>query len=600
MEPILTVPAREPPRPRTESSGTGDRGLSGIIAAAFHLHMDKSRTRIGFVMLAFLGVFSAIAAQLVNFAVRADPVGTVRHSASMEIAAVRPNIVDRNGALLATDITVPSLYAEPRNLVDVDEAVELINATFPDLDARELYEKLSSNKGFVWIKREITPEQQAQVHRLGIPGIGFLSEQKRVYPNGPEAAHVLGFANIDNVGIAGMEKFIDSLGLRDLSGAGFTFNPADLKPVQLSLDLRVQHVLRDELQKAISKFKAKAAAGMVYDVTTGEVVALTSLPDFDPNNPVEALRDDRINRICVGTYEMGSTFKALTLAMALDSGRFTINDTFDARNNLQYGRFSIGDYHGTHRVLTMPEVFVHSSNIGVARMAVGVGVEAHKAFLKKMGQLDRMVTELPESAPPQIPSRWGELNSVTISYGHGLAVTPLQAVAAVGALVNGGRLIHPTFLKRSADDAAKDAPQVISDTTSEAMRYVMRLNAVKGSAARAAINGFYVGGKTGSAEKVVNGKYSDSRLFNTFMAIAPADRPKYLFLVTLDEPQGLPETHGYATAGWTAAPVAGAMIERAAPLLGLPPMFEPPVNPFPQIAKLKPWGLETTGSVRVD
>lgn len=554
--------------------------------------IDKSFSRIFLVMFCFSLVFSAIAGKLVYLAVKSDDIDTTRHRVSSEIAAVRPNIIDRNGELLASDVTVSSIFAEPRNLIDVDEAVELLNATFPELNARDLYSKLSNGKGFTWIKREVTPAQQQQVYRLGIPGIGFLPEQKRVYPNGNAAAHVLGFANIDNVGIAGIEKYIDSLGLRDLSGAGFSFNPSDLKPVQLSLDLRVQHVLRDELQKAIKKFSALAAAGMVYDVTTGEVIALVSLPDFDPNNPVEALEKDRINRINVGTYEMGSTFKALTIAMALESGKFTINSTFDARHPLKYGRFSIGDYHGTNRILTMPEVFVHSSNIGVARMALGVGVDGHKAFLKKMGQLDRMTTELPESASPILPQQWGELNSVTISYGHGLAVTPLQAVAAVGALVNGGYLLTPTFLMRSQDEARKNAPRVISDETSEAMRFVMRLNAVKGSASRSAISGFYVGGKTGTAEKVINGRYDAKRLFNTFMAIAPADKPRYLFLVTIDEPKGLPETHGYATAGWTAAPVAGAMIERAAPLLGLAPMFEPPENPFPKMAKVKAWGSE--------
>lgn len=564
----------------------------GLLCNVFRLQINKSTSRIGLVAVVFFVLFVMIGSRLVFFALGRTATETVRKAATSEIAAVRPNIIDRQGELLASDVTVNSVFAEPRNIIDVDEAVELLTATFPDLNAKDLYTKLASNKGFVWVKREITPSQQAQVHRLGIPGVGFLPEQKRVYPNGPAAAHVLGFANIDNVGIAGIEKYIDTLGLRDLSGAGFSFNVSDLKPVQLSLDLRIQHILRDELLKGITKFKAKAAAGMVYDVTTGEVVALTSLPDFDPNNPVEALQPDRINRINVGTYEMGSTFKALTVAMALESGKYNINSTFDARSNLQYGRFSIGDYKGKHRILTMPEVFVHSSNIGVARMALGIGVEGHKAFLKKLGQLNRMVTELPETADPIIPPRWGEINTVTISFGHGLAVTPLQAVAAVGALVNGGYMITPTFLARTQQEAMKGADQVVSKETSEAMRYIMRLNAERGSASRAAISGFYVGGKTGTAEKVIGGRYAKNRLFNTFMAIAPADKPRYLFLVTLDEPQGLPETYGYATSGWNTAPIAGALIERAAPLLGLPPMFEPPKQPFPLMARLRAWGIE--------
>jgi cell division protein FtsI (penicillin-binding protein 3) len=487
---------------------------------------------------------------------------------------------------------VVSVFAEPRNIVDKDEAVELLTAVLPDLDARDLRDKLGTKKGFVWVKREITPRQQAEVHRLGIPGVGFLPENKRIYPNGTAAAHVLGFANIDNVGIAGMEKYIDGQGLQDLNGAGFNIDSTDLKPVQLSIDLRVQHALRDELEKGMAKFKAKATAGAVMDVNTGEVIALVSLPDFDPNNPVDALEKDRINRINVGVFEMGSTFKALTVAMALDSGKFTINSTLDARSGLRYGRFTIGDYHPTRRVLTVPEVFVHSSNIGTARMALGIGVEGHKAFLRRMGQLDRLKTELPENAEPIIPPRWGELNTMTIAFGHGLAVAPLQALMAVGALTNGGSLITPTFLKRDEEAAREHAVQVLKPETSEAMRYVMRLNASNpnGSASSAAIAGFFVGGKTGTAEKVINGRYSKNKNFTTFTAILPADKPKYVFLTIMDEPQALPETYGFSTAGWNAGPVTGNVIERVAPLLGIPPRFEPPAQPFPLMSRLGAWG----------
>jgi cell division protein FtsI (penicillin-binding protein 3) len=531
-----------------------------------------------------------IGGRLVMLAVTSDHASEVRRVTTSEISAARPDIVDRNGEVLATDIKMVSVFAEPRNIVDKDEAVELLTAVLPDLDARELRERLGTRKGFVWVKREITPKQQAEVHRLGIPGVGFLPENKRVYPNAQAAAHVLGFANVDNVGIAGIEKYIDGQGLQDLNGAGFNISAADLEPVELSVDLRVQHIMRDELVGAMEKYKAKAAAGAVLDVTTGEIVSLVSLPDYDPNNPVDALEKDRINRINVGVYEMGSTFKAITTAMALDSGKFTINSTLDARSGLRYGKFTIGDYHGTHRILTVPEVFIHSSNIGTARMALGIGVEGHKAFLRKMGQLDRLKTELPENAEPIVPPRWGELNTVTIAFGHGVAVAPLQAVAAVGALVNGGIMIPPTFLKRSEADAKALGTRVIKPETSEAMRYVMRLNAEKGSATKAAVAGFYVGGKTGTAEKVIGGRYSKNRLLTTFMAIAPSDKPKYVFLTILDEPQGLPETHGFATSGWNASPVTGNIIERSAPLLGIPPRFEKPQDAFPLMTRLGAWG----------
>jgi cell division protein FtsI (penicillin-binding protein 3) len=278
--------------------------------------------------------------------------------------------------------------------------------------------------------------------------------------------------------------------------------------------------------------------------------------------------------------------------MALDSGKFTINSSLDARSGLRYGKFTIGDYHATHRVLTVPEVFIHSSNIGTARMALGIGVEGHKAFLRKMGQLDRLRTELPESAEPLVPPRWGELNTMTIAFGHGLAVAPLQALMAVGALVNGGSLIPPTFLKRDENEARKLATPVIKPETSEAMRYVMRLNAANpaGSASSVAIAGYFVGGKTGTAEKVINGRYSKNRNFTTFTAMLPADKPKYVFLTIMDEPQAVAGTYGFSTAGWNAGPITGNIIERVAPLLGIPPRFEPPQQPFPLMTRLGAWG----------
>jgi cell division protein FtsI (penicillin-binding protein 3) len=561
-----------------------------LVRELFRLRLDKSLTRVGLVAVAFSALFAIIAGRLVMLAVAPDFTGSVRREAAAAIAAARPDIVDRNGETLATDVKTVSVFAEPGKVIDKDEAVELLTAVLPDLDARDLRKKLNKRRGFAWIKREITPRQQAEVHRLGIPGVGFMPENKRVYPNGAAAAHVLGFASIDNVGIAGIEKYIDSQGLQDLTGAGFATDAANLQPVQLSIDLRVQHALRDELAKGVAKFRAKAGAAAVMDVNTGEVVGLVSLPDYDPNNPVDALEKDRINRINVGVFEMGSTFKALTTAMALDSGKFTINSSLDARSTLRYGKFQIHDYHATHRVLTVPEVFIHSSNIGTARMALGIGVEGHKTFLRKTGQLERLVTELPENAAPLVPPRWGELNTMTIAFGHGLAVAPLQALMAVSALVNGGLLIRPTFLKRNEEEAKKIGVRVIKPETSEAMRFIMRLNATKGSASGAAIAGFFVGGKTGTAEKVINGHYSKTKNLTTFTAVYPMDKPKYLFLTIYDEPQALPETHGFTTAAWNAGATTGNMIERIAPILSVPPRFEPPAQAFPLMVKLGAWG----------
>ncbi len=535
----------------------------------------KAKARLGLAIVAFVAIYGIIASRLVMFAIASDAHGTHRSVAQDAVATSRPDILDRNGMIIATDVKTPSLFAEPRKLIDVDEAEEMLTAVMPDLDSKEVRERLSSNRGFVWLKREITPKQQLEIHRLGIPGVGFLTENKRVYPNGPVVSHEIGHVNVDNQGIAGIEKWLDGQGLAALHMAGLATDRLQ-RPVNLALDLRVQFALRDELVKAREKFKAKASSGVVLNVNTGEIVAMVSEPDYDPNNPREANDPTRINRMTTGVYEMGSTFKALTLAMALDEGKATLSSTFDTTHPLHYGRFAIHDYEPVHRFLTVPEIFTYSSNIGAARMALAVGVDGHKAFLKKMGQLDRLRTELPESAEPIIPKHWGELNTVTIAFGHGLSVAPLQAVMGVAATVNGGLLIPPTFLKRTPEQAKALAKRVLKPETSLEMRYLMRLNAEVGSGKKANVAGYYVGGKTGTAEKVVNGRYSKHKLLTDFMAVLPSDKPKYLLLIMLDEPQPTPETHGFATAGWNSAPTAAKVIARIAPLLDLEPRFNLP------------------------
>jgi cell division protein FtsI (penicillin-binding protein 3) len=535
----------------------------------------KARARVGLAIAGFAAVYCIIAARLVMFALAPDSRIVHRVVSSDAVATARPDIDDRNGEILATDVRVPSLYGEPRRLIDVDEAVELLTADLPDLDATELRERLSSRRGFVWLKRDITPEQQREIYRQGLPGIGFLNENKRDYPNGPEVSHLIGHVNIDNQGIAGIEKWLDGQGLAALHMAGLATDRLQT-PVQLAVDLRVQHALRDELVAARAKFSALAAAGLVVNVRTGEVVAMVSEPDYDPNNPHEALDPTRINRLTTGVYEMGSTFKAFTVAMALDSGKATLKSAFDAHNPLHYGKFDIHDFEPQQRALTVPEIFTYSSNIGAARMAMAVGVDTHKAFLKKMGQLERLHTELPESAEPIVPKHWGELNTITIAFGHGLSVAPLQAVMGVAALMNGGMLIPPTFLKRSEAEAQAVAKRVIKPETSEIMRYLMRLNVEKGTAAKADVPGYYIGGKTGTADKVVFGRYSKTKVLTDFMAVLPADQPRYLVLIMLDEPHATPETHGFKTSGWNAVPTGGAVVARIAPLLGIQPRLDLP------------------------
>ncbi|OJX76842.1 MAG: penicillin-binding protein [Mesorhizobium sp. 65-26] len=540
-------------------------------------------------MVLFTLIFSAIGVRLIMLGNESRP------DKSLPVAPpsfARPDIIDRNGAPLALDVPSVSIYAEPRRVLDAGEAIEGLTTVFPDLDVPDLAKRLRGGSGFTWVKRAATIAEKDRLWALGIPGIGFRLETRRLYPNGSEAAHILGAVNVDNVGIAGIERWIDEQGLIDLRSEGMIIDKSMLAPIVLSVDLRVQFALSDELRKAVSRFGAIAGAGLVLDVTNGEVLALASLPDFDPNVPTDALKPDRINRVSVGTYEMGSTFKAMTTAMALDSGLFNIHSVLDASQPLRFGRFSINDYRGQKRPLNVPEAFINSSNIAMARMAMGVGVERHKAFLRRLGQFDRLPTELPENARPLIPGNWRELTTATVAFGHGIAVTPLQASMAVAAIVNGGNLIRPTFVKGTPLEPRILATNVVTPQTGEALRFLMRLNAEVGSAKKADVAGYFVGGKTGTSEKVVNGRYSGERVLTAFMGIVPADKPRYLFLTILDEPKALPETSGFRTSGWNAVPVTGDIMKRTLPLLPITPSQERPSNPFPEMVRIGAWGSE--------
>ncbi len=536
--------------------------------------LDKGRSRLFITIALFVAVYGVAGGKLVYLAMAKEPAPTAVKVQNDAIASVRPDILDRSGALLATDVKTPSLYAEPKKLIDIDEAAEQLAFVLPELKASELREKLGSGKGFVWLKREITPRQRADIHALGLPGIGFMDENRRAYPAGRTTSHIIGHVNVDNQGIAGFEKWIDTArGLNALHMAGFATDRAQ-EPVQISVDVRVQHALRDEMADAMQRYKAIAAGGIVMDAHTGEIIAMSSLPDYDPNDPKEALLPDRFNRLTTGTYEMGSTFKAFTLAMALDSGRFKMSDKVDARGGVPFGRHIIKDFHGQNRMLDLSEVFTYSSNIGTTRLAMAHGIEHHKEFLKRLGFFDRLRTELPESADPVYPKDWKPVNSATISFGHGISVAPLQAVAATAALMNGGWLMKPTFQKRSVGEARAQAVRVIKASTSEQMRTLFRANVDHGTARKSEVPGFMVGGKTGTAEKIENGRYAKEKLRTAFLAAFPTDEPKYIVLVMLDEPQKVPETHNVATAGMNAAPTAGRVIARIAPILNVKPRID--------------------------
>ncbi|MDR6633025.1 cell division protein FtsI (penicillin-binding protein 3) [Phyllobacterium sp. 1468] len=533
---------------------------------------NRARNRVVMAIACFVGIYGIIGGRLVYYGMQEDTTGYSGPTGA--VLASRPDILDRNGEVLATDIKTASLYAEPRKIVDPDEAVELLSTVLPDLNFEQTYSRLKSGTGFAWLKRGLTPQQKSQIMALGIPGIGFRTEKSRFYPGGPTASHILGLVNIDNQGIAGMEKYIDEQGLSDLRDVGLA-DSRSLEPVKLSIDLRVQHVVRDVVVNAMQKYRAIAAGAVVINVHTGEVLAMASAPDFDPNNPFNALDKDHLNRMSAGTYEMGSTIKSFTTAMALDSGKVNLQSTFDARRPITIGRQTIRDFHGKNRILTMPEVFIYSSNIGSAKEADVVGIEGHRAFLHRMGLLDRMQTELPEVARPMEPKVWKKVHSITIAFGHGMATTPLQTAVGAAALMNGGKLIEPTFLPRTIEAANKVAKQVVSEKTSEDMRYLYRLNAEKGSGGsgnRASVPGYRVGGKTGTAEKVINGRYSSDVRFNAFVAAFPIDKPEYVVLTIIDEPKAEEGKVG-ATAGFNAAPMVADIIRRSASFLGVQPDF---------------------------
>lgn len=487
------------------------------------------------------------------------------------VSAARPDIVDRNGELLATDIRTVSMFAEPNRVIDPDEAVEKIASIFPDIDRKSLYKKLSDRRShFAWLRRQLTPKEQSEILALGIPAIGFRPEVKRFYPGGRTAAHILGYVDIDNHGVAGMEKYLDMQGLSDLASTGLTSRD-QLEPVRLSIDLRVQNIVHDVVSDAIGRYQSQGAGAVILDIRTGEVLAMASAPDFDPNDPQTDVKG-WLNRMSNGTDEMGSVFKTFSIAMAIDTGMVKLTDTFDASAPLHYGGFTIHDDRDVpRRVLSIPEIFRYSSNIGTAKMMDKVGMTIQKSYLTRFGLLTKMQTELPEVKAPSQPKVWKKLNSITIAFGHGVATTPMQTAVAGAALIDGGKLIEPSFLPRTQEEAEKTETMVVKKSTSDTIRYLFKLNGEQGTGRAADVPGYHVGGKTGTANKVIHGVYSHKLSFNSFLAAFPMDNPKYVVLAFIDQP--LTGLHNLNLAAETAAPMVHDIIGRAAPLLGVEPNF---------------------------
>jgi len=560
---------------------TGEDAIS--VTGARKFRGDLTRTRIRWVVAGLVGIFCIVGGRLIQLGMVVTD-NTIEGQSRDVISASRPAILDRNGLEMAVDIRVPSLYAEPRRIIDVDDAVEKLRTVLPDLDAKWLRQKLSGDKGFVWIKRQLTPELEDKIYQLGIPGLDFLTESKRFYPGGPEASHILGSVNVDNQGIGGVEQYMDSQDLGTLQSVGLA-RGENLKPVQLSIDMRVQHVMREQLLDALDRYHAHAAAGVMIDVHTGEVIALSSVPDFDPNDPSTMIAPYngepkmRFNRITAGKYELGSTFKTVTIAGALDSGAVKMTDRFDARFGVRFGRFTITDFHGQNRILTVPEVYKYSSNVGAIHIMQQWGKDNYRAFMTKIGFDSPLPIELPEKTTSSIPKKFADVTAATAAFGHGIAVTPLHMAAAMAAFVNNGVYEPPTIYMRSEDQVKALAKQFISPQTSLEIRELMRLNALEGSGTvmdRQA-QGYRVGGKTGTAEKVEHGRYSSSKNFNVLASSFPLDNPKYAMVVIVDEPHREGPTTG-DTAGWNAGKTTGRIIAAVAPMLGIAPNFDKAID----------------------
>lgn len=480
-------------------------------------------------------------------------------------AIMRADIVDRNGVLLATSLETASLHADPALVKDPVRAAELLTKAIPGLVYGDVLEKLQKKTRFIWLKRNLTPEEQQKILELGEPGLQFQTEYTRIYPQGELSAHMVGYTDVDGHGLAGVERSFNDL----LVQGG--------KPLALTLDIRLQHILRRETRKAINDFTARGGAGIIMDVETGEILAATSLPDFDPQNPSSASKEEIFNNITLGVYEPGSTMKIFSTAAFLDTRNPGLGMTFDTSKPLKVGRHTIHDYHPENRPLTIPEVFMHSSNIGSALMGQMVGTEGLKSFYKDMGFFDPVAIEISEKGRPLVPNPWREITTLTASFGHGISVSPLHIVAASSSIVRGGTVVKPTLiLDQARAEKTKKAANgteisIVSPQTAHRMRQLMRLVVTDGTARKADVPGYNVGGKTGTAEKIVNGRYDHKKKISSFLGFFPMEKPRYAVFIMVDEPHPNKSSYGYATGGWVAAPAVGNVIGAMAPLLGMKP-----------------------------
>lgn len=518
-----------------------------------------ARNRLRVMQVAFALALALMAGRLVDLALEPSVHRTARAAvvvADRVPGSRRADIVDRNGVLLATDYPKVSLFADPADVIDASDTADRLGEVLDGLGAADLLPLLERPRRFVWLKRHISEDEQRAVTRLGLPGIKFRTEHHRIYPQGRLTSHVVGFVGVENQALAGIERSFEDR-LR---------SAAMRPPLELTLDVRVQQIVHQVLGRTVDRFRAAGGSALVLDAPTGDVLAMVSLPDFDPNHARSATGDGRFNRNTQGSYELGSVFKLFTVARALDAGVVPMDGGYDATEPLAVGRHRIHDFHAKRRWLSVPEIIAFSSNIGAAKMAMELGGDDLQAYFGALELLKRHPIELPEVGTPQLPRPWRPINTVTAAYGHGIAVSPLQAADALATLLCGARPGAHLVEGRTTPTRNAVRPEV-----SLMLRWLMWLTVSEGTGKRADVPGYLVGGKTGTADQAGPGGYRDGTLLSSFLGAFPMESPRFVILVTLDDPKGDDETHFQAHAGWTAAPVAGEIVERVGPMLGIPP-----------------------------
>lgn len=519
------------------------------------------KNRVAFATFMFILVYGIICARLFTVCISANlgHVKIAEENDQIRAYAANPikraDIVDRNGTIVATSLPTVNLFANPKKILNVQKAAVELSKILPDIRYEDILGKLRRHSSFVYIKRNLSPSQQFQINSLGIPGLEFENGEKRIYPHKNLFAHFLGSTNIDNAGISGIEKQLDE-----------RLTQSDI-PLTLTIDAGIQDTIREELAIALEKYSAEGAAAILMDVNTGEIISMISLPDYDPNLNNFKTERAQFNFATKGVYEPGSVLKIFNAAMGLESGKVKVADRFDATKPLKLRYNTIKDYRGQNRWLTLPEILIYSSNIGSAEIALKVGKTEQQNFMKNIGFFDPIKNiEVAEKGIPLVPRRWGEETTATVGYGYGISITPLHLVSAFSGIINGGIYHNPTLIKNNSQS---ESHRVVSFGTSQEMRKLLRGVVVEGSGKRANVLGYEVAGKTGTANKLVNGKYIDKKVITSFLGTFPASNPQYALFLMLDEPKATKETWGFVTSGWNTVPTAGKIISSIAPQLDI-------------------------------